>query len=68
MKNKSWFDILLDLAVMLFLAWATIHYMHLMNAAKEEIEVVRNGFTATLCMIGLAATCIVSRVENFLDK
>lgn len=68
MQNKSWFSILFDLAILIVLAWATIHYMHLMEHAKEEIEVVRNGFLSVLAMVALAGTCIMQRMEQLLPK
>ena len=69
MKSKSWFSILFDLAILIVLAWATIHYMHKTEAAKEEIEVIRNGFTSALCMMALVGTCMMQRLEHFFgDK
>ena len=68
MKSKSWFSILFDLAILIVLAWATIHYMHKLDAAKEEIEVVRQGFTAALCMMALVGTCMMQRLEHFFGK
>ena len=69
MKNKSWFSILFDLAILILLAWATIHYTHKLEAAKEEIEVIRQGFMASLCMMALVGTCTMQRAEHFFgDK
>ena len=65
MKNKSWFLILFDLAVLILLAWATIHVMNKMDDAKEEIEVVRQGFTAATCMMALVGTGLMQRMESF---
>ena len=65
MKNKSWFLILFDLAVLILLAWATIHLMNKMDDAKEEIEVVRQGFTAAICMMALVGTGLMQRMESF---
>ena len=66
--KKSWFSILFNLATLIILAWATIHYMHKLDAAKEEIEVIRNGFTAVLCMLALVGTCIVQQMEKLTEK
>lgn len=68
MQNKSWFSILFDLAILIVLAWAVIHYMHLLEHAKEEIEVVRNGLTALIAMVALAGTCIMQRMEQLINK
>lgn len=72
MQNKSslstWSTIIFDLGVLLILAGATVHYMHKMDASKEEIEIVRNGFTAILCMVALAGTAIMQRMGQLHDK
>ena len=64
MKNKSWFSILFDLAIIIFLMWTTIHYTHLLDHAKEEIEVVRNGFLSVLSMIALATTVVIHNIRD----
>jgi hypothetical protein len=69
MKEKSFLSILFDLAVLIVLAWATIHYMHKLDAATESNEILRNGFTSVICMIALAGTCMMQRLEHFFgDK
>jgi hypothetical protein len=66
--QKSWFSIIFDLAVLIVLAWVVIHYTHLMASAKEEIEVLRNGFGAVIAMLALMGTCIGQRFEHLLRK
>ena len=64
----NWFSIFWNVGVLLILAWATISSMHQLKAAKEEIEVLRSGFTAILAMLALVGTCIMMRMEQLKDK
>ena len=68
MQNRSWLSILFDFALLVVLAWATIHYMNKLDAAKEGLEVIRNGFSAILCMLTLVSTCMLQRMEQILRE
>lgn len=64
MQHKSWFSILFDTAILILMMWASIHYLNKLGAAKEEIEVLRNGFLSVVSVMSLIGVVIVSRMED----
>lgn len=68
MKKKPLFGILLNLAIIIFLAWATIHFGNKLASAKEEIEVIRNGFQTLMCLGALGITLILQQLQGMANK
>ena len=68
MKHKSWFSVLFDLAIVIFLAWMTIFYATKLQDAKEIIEVTRYGFLTILGIVALCGTIIIQRLDEIVNK
>ena len=68
MNKQTWPSVLWDLAVILILAFITIHYANKLNVAKEEIEVIRLGFQTLMCLIALVGTLVIHRMYDIICK